>query len=110
LAEADETFNFVIDQPQGATLGLQRTLAITIQDNDRSGLDFTQPTVNEGDGSATVTITRGNALAAASLDYITVDGTAKAGSDYQAQTVPKTLNFAAGETSKTILIPIINDT
>ncbi|MEH2319469.1 PA14 domain-containing protein [Nostoc sp.] len=110
LAEADETFNFVIDQPQGATLGLQRTLAITIQDNDRSGLDFTKPTVNEGNGSATVTVLRGNALGAASLDYITVDGTAKAGSDYQPQTVPKTLNFAAGETTKTILIPIINDT
>ncbi|MEH1936924.1 MAG: PA14 domain-containing protein [Nostoc sp.] len=108
LAEADETFNFVIDQPQGATIGLQRTLAITIQDNDRSGLDFTQPVVNEGDGSATVTVTRGSALGAASLDYITVDGTAKAGSDYQAAS--GTLNFAAGQISKTIAIPIINDT
>ncbi|MEH2008987.1 Calx-beta domain-containing protein, partial [Nostoc sp.] len=108
LAEADETFNFVIDQSQGATLGLQRTLAITIQDNDSSALDFTNPTVNEGDGSATVTVTRGNALGAASLNYITVDGTAKAGSDYKAAS--GTLNFAAGESSKTIVIPIINDT
>ncbi|MEH2023054.1 PQQ-dependent sugar dehydrogenase, partial [Nostoc sp.] len=109
LAEADETFGFVIDQAEGATLGLQRTLAITIQDNDRSSIDFTAPVVNEGNGSAIVTATRGNASAAASLDYITVDGTAKAGSDYQAQTVPKTLSFAAGETTKTIVIPIIND-
>ncbi|MEH2282172.1 MAG: PA14 domain-containing protein [Nostoc sp.] len=109
LAEADETFAFVIDQAEGATLGLQRTLGITIQDNDRSSIDFTAPVVNEGNGSATVTATRGNASGAASLDYITVDGTAKAGSDYQAQTVPKTLSFAAGETTKTIVIPIIND-
>jgi glucose/arabinose dehydrogenase len=107
LEEADETFNFVIDQPGGATLGLQRTLEIKIQDNDRSGINFSEPVVNEGNGSATVTATRGNALGAASLNYTTVDGTAKVGSDYQA--VSGSLNFAAGETTKTIVIPIIND-
>ncbi|HYX15691.1 MAG TPA: Calx-beta domain-containing protein [Nostoc sp.] len=108
LAETDETFSFVIDQTQGATLGLQRTLGITIQDNDRSSLDFTQPVVNEDDGTATVTVTRGNSSGAASLDYITLDGTAKAGSDYQA--VSGTLAFAAGEVSKTISIVLKNDT
>ncbi|MCC5642546.1 PQQ-dependent sugar dehydrogenase [Nostoc sp. CHAB 5824] len=108
LAEADETFSFVIDQPQKATLGLQRTLGIKIQDNDRSSLDFTQPVVNESNGTATVTVTRGNTSGAASLDYITVDGNAKAGSDYQA--VSGNLAFAAGQASKTIVIPIINDT
>ncbi|MEH2199966.1 PA14 domain-containing protein [Nostoc sp.] len=107
LAEADETFNFVIEQPDGAALGLQRTLQITIQDNDRSGIDFSQPVVNEGDGTATVTATRGNATGAASVNYVTLDGTAKAGSDYQA--VSGTLSFAAGQVSKTIVIPIIND-
>ncbi|WP_375513443.1 PA14 domain-containing protein [uncultured Nostoc sp.] len=108
LAEADETFSFVIDQANGATLGLQRTLGITIQDNDRSSLDFTQPVVNEGDGTATVTVTRGNTSGAASLDYISVDGTAKAGSDYHA--VSGTLAFAAGQASKTISIALKNDT
>ncbi|WP_375500949.1 PA14 domain-containing protein [uncultured Nostoc sp.] len=108
LAEADETFSFVIDQPEGATLGLQRTLGITIQDNDRSSLDFSKPVVNEGDGTATVTVTRGNTLGAASLDYITVDGTAKAGSDYH--DVSGTLSFAAGQASKTISIVLKNDT
>ena len=108
LAEADETFSFVIDQAGGATLGLQRTIGITIQDNDRSNLDFTQPVVNEGDGTATVTVTRGSTSGAASLDYITVDGTAKAGSDYQATS--GTLSFAAGQASKTISIALKNDT
>ncbi len=107
LIEGDETFNFVIDQAEGATLGVQRTLAITIQDNDRSGLDFSQPVVNEGDGTAKVTVTRGNASAAASVSYITQDGTAKAGSDYQ--TVSGNLSFAVGQTSNTIVIPILND-
>ncbi|WP_375474129.1 PA14 domain-containing protein [uncultured Nostoc sp.] len=107
LIEADETFNFVIDQAEGATLGVQRTLAITIQDNDRSGLDFSQPVVNESDGTAKVIVTRGNASAAASVNYITQDGTAKAGSDYQS--VSGNLNFAVGQTSNTIVIPILND-
>ncbi|MBE8969004.1 PQQ-dependent sugar dehydrogenase [Nostocales cyanobacterium LEGE 12452] len=105
--EADETFSFVIDQAEGATLGLQRTLSITIQDNDRSGLDFSQPVVSEGDGTAKVIVTRGNASAAASISYITQDGTAKAGSDYQA--VSGSLSFVAGQTSNTIVIPILND-
>ncbi|MEH1942826.1 MAG: PA14 domain-containing protein [Nostoc sp.] len=107
LAEADETFGFAIDQPDGATLGPQRTLEFTIKDNDTQDLNFTQPIVNENDGTATVTVTRGNALKAASVDYTTVDGTAKAGSDYQA--VSATLNFAAGQTSKTISISIKDD-
>ncbi|ODG99831.1 hypothetical protein A4S05_36215 [Nostoc sp. KVJ20] len=108
LAETNETFSFVIDQAEGATLGLQRTLGITIQDNDRvGGLNFTQPVVNEDDGSARVTVTRDSGVGTARLDYITVDGTAKAGSDYQ--TVSGTLSFAAGETTKNIVIPIVND-
>ena len=41
------------------------------------------------------------------VGYATVDGTAKAGSDYSA--VNGTLTFAPGQTSKTIQIPISND-
>ncbi|MGF2015916.1 Calx-beta domain-containing protein, partial [Nostoc sp. DedVER01b] len=107
IGETDETFGFVIDQAIGATIGLQRTLGVTIQDNDRSGLTFTQPAVNEDNGTATVTVTRGNSTGAASVDYVTVDGTAKAGSDYQA--VSGTLNFAAGQTTKTVVIPILDN-
>ncbi|BDI14854.1 hypothetical protein ANSO36C_06560 [Nostoc cf. commune SO-36] len=108
FAELDETFGFAIDQPDGAALGPQRTLGFTIKDNDSQDINFTQPVVNENDGTATVTVTRGNALAAASVNYTTVDGTAKAGSDYQ--TVSGTLSFAAGQTSRTISISIKDDT
>ncbi|MBD2615763.1 MAG: PA14 domain-containing protein [Nostoc sp. ZfuVER08] len=107
LAEPDENFSVAIDQPEGATLGIQRTLGITIKDNDSQGLNFTQPLVNENDGTATVTVTRGNASAAASVNYTTVDGTAKAGSDYVA--LSGTLNFAVGETSKNISIVLKDD-
>jgi glucose/arabinose dehydrogenase len=108
LPEGIETFTFVIDQPEGANLGTQRTGRISIEDNDRSDLIFSQPTVNEGDGIARVTVTRGNGLGTASVDYTTADGTAKFGSDYLA--LSGTLNFADGELSKTISISIINDT
>ncbi len=45
--------------------------------------------------------------AATSVHFATANGTATAGSDYTA--VDLTVNFAAGETSKTVSIPITND-
>lgn len=106
--ESDETFNFVIDQVEGADLGLQRTLAVTIEDDDRTDLDFTQPEVQEDAGTVQVTVTRNYAATAASVNYTTVDDTAKAGLDYTA--ISGTLNFAVGERSKTITISVLDDT
>ncbi|MGF1979824.1 MAG: PA14 domain-containing protein [Nostoc sp. CmiSLP01] len=107
LAESDENFSVAIDQPEGAGLGIQRTLGITIKDNDSQGLTFSQPVVKENDSTAQVTVTRNNASGVASVNYTTADGTAKAGSDYVALT--GTLNFAAGEASKTISISLKDD-
>ena len=42
------------------------------------------------------------------VQYATADGTAKAGTDYTS--VSGALTFAAGQTSKTVLVPINNDT
>ncbi|HBL61393.1 MAG TPA: calcium-binding protein, partial [Cyanobacteria bacterium UBA8803] len=42
------------------------------------------------------------------VNFATANGTATAGSDYTA--VSGTLTFAAGETSKTITVPIVGDT
>ena len=42
-----------------------------------------------------------------SVDYATSDGTATAGADYTAAS--GTLSFAAGETSKTVSVPVVND-
>jgi hypothetical protein len=66
-------------------------------------------TVNEHDGTATITVTRtGGSSGAVTLDYATSNGTATAGSDYTATS--GTLRFAAGETQKTFTIPILDDT
>jgi glucose/arabinose dehydrogenase len=107
LIEPGETFTFVVDHSDGATLGSYRTARITIDDDDQTNLTFTAPTVNENTGLATVVVSRGLATLTASVNYTTVAGTALANSDFQQTT--GTLNFATGESSKTITIPIVND-
>jgi len=64
--------------------------------------------VNEGDGSATITVTRsGDCEGALSVDYPTSDGTAT-GSDYTATS--GTLNWADGDcTDKTFTVNITDD-
>ena len=64
--------------------------------------------VNEADGVAQVQVIRtGSDESTASVNYATSDGTAHAGSDYTA--VSGTLNFAIGERTKIIDVPILND-
>jgi glucose/arabinose dehydrogenase len=75
--------------------------------------------VTEGGGDAVVKVTRlGNTSAAATVNYATSDsasincnapntGNASSRCDYEPTT--GSLNFAAGETSKTITIPLVND-
>jgi hypothetical protein len=76
-------------------------------------------TVGEGDGRATLTVTRaGDASAASTVDYATSDtagtnncnmtiGAASSRCDYL--TTIGTLHFSPGDTTKTISIPIIDD-
>jgi uncharacterized repeat protein (TIGR01451 family) len=80
----------------------------------------TQIGVGEGEGSAVITVTRaGNAAVPATVNYATDDasgptdcgnlptGFASSRCDYESTV--GTLTFAAGETSKTITVPIIDD-
>src|SRR5207253_2133076 len=69
----------------------------------------TSLSVNETGPSAQLTVTRtgANLSQPGSVDYATSDGTAQAGLNYTATS--GTLNFAAGETSKTISVPVIDD-
>ena len=65
--------------------------------------------VNETVPTVTFTVIRGgDPTVVASVDYATSDGTATAGADYIATS--GTLRFAAGETSKTFTLSILNDT
>ncbi|SDD06044.1 Calx-beta domain-containing protein [Pedobacter soli] len=104
-----------------ATLGTSGNPAITIDAtpatinildaNTASVSISTTPTVDEGAGTATFTVTLNNAVQDAfSVNYATANGTATAGSDYTATT--GTLNFpanAAAGTTLTFTVPITDD-
>ena len=73
------------------------------------GLSVADAEVQEGPGASlgfVVTLGRA-ASAAASVQYATTDGSAAAGSDYTATS--GTLNFAAGESTKTVSVPVLDD-
>ncbi|WP_200376899.1 beta strand repeat-containing protein [Thiocystis violacea] len=64
---------------------------------------------NSGTTNMTFTVNLSAAqTSAVTVNYATANGTATAGSDYTA--AAGTLTFAAGETSKTVTVPVIGDT
>lgn len=82
-----------------ATATISETLSLTLSDL----------TVNEGDGTASLTVRRsGSGSGVVQVDYATADGSARAGDDYTA--VSGTLSFQDGETLATITVPILDDT
>jgi glucose/arabinose dehydrogenase len=113
LVEKDEAFSVGIQNPSNGTLGTPRTVLVNIVDDDSAKtivLASTTITIAENLATANLTVQRnGDVTAAASVQYSTSNGTAIAGSDYTGATA-KTINFAAGQTSQTISIPILNDT
>lgn len=111
LLEGNETFSVGIQNPSNGSLGAPRTTLVTIIDDDAtSTLSVTDTAISVEEGTATASITvqrSGNSASAASVDFSTSDGTAVAGEDYRATS--DTLNFAAGEITQTLTIPILND-
>lgn len=108
-----ELINLALSGANNAKLGTPNTAQISINDND------SQPTVrfsrsnysvDEGDGSATITVT----LSAASnfpafVNFSTVSGgSATPGSDYTVQT-NRTVGFSPGVTINTVEVPINDD-
>ena len=112
LVEGPEMFNISLSDPSGSgvTIGTTSTATVTITDDDTPAtIQFSAASysVVENGVSATVTVTRaGGTTQAASVAYASAFGTATA-ADFTA--VSGTLNFAAGETSKTISVPILDD-
>lgn len=107
--EPDETFTLNLSNGIGATIADGQGIATITDDDDAPTLSINDVSLVESAGPATFTVT----LSAASgwpvtVDYSTQGATAVSGSDY-AQTTG-TLTFAPGETSKTVSVPIINDT
>jgi hypothetical protein len=109
LTEGNETVSLSLSSPSGAELGWPSTATLTIVDNERAfAFSASGYSVSEGGGSATITIARSGSTAVAdSVHFATANGTASAGSDYAA--VSQDVSFAAGESSKTVSIPITDD-
>lgn len=64
-------------------------------------------TVREGTASVTLTVRRSSTAGATSVGFVTRNGTAIAGSDYTARS--GTLDFAAGASTATLSVSILND-
>jgi predicted extracellular nuclease len=113
--EETETFTVTLSAPtNGATLS-DATATGTITNDDFPvipGASIADAAIVEGDaGTAnlvfTVTLSAGP-TGPVTIDFATANGSATAGSDYVATS--GTISFAAGETSKTISIPVNGDT
>ena len=107
VAESNETVRAVIKNASGGSIATN-TATATILDNDQSIWSVASAgDVDEGAGFLTYTVGRTGSTAAATIQFATAGGTATAGSDYTA--VNQTLSFAAGETSKTVTVAVIDD-
>lgn len=113
---AARTFAVNLSNAVGATLGAPAATTVTVADDDNT-LQFTSAaaSVTEGTPNLVLTVSRAGVIAApASVNWITGDATALAGTDFgspgNTTAVSGTLNWAAGDgASKTISIPILND-
>jgi hypothetical protein len=112
VTESDETLTVELSDATGATIETA-TATGTIQNDDAPPIltieDISVTEGDEGTTAATLTVQLNHPSAfAITVDYATSDDTAIVDSDYQAAT--GTLNFAAGEVTKTITVTIVGDT
>ncbi len=113
--EADKTFSVVLSAPTNATL-TDGTGTGTILDDDappRPLVQITDASVLEGHSGTramifTVSLSAETTVPV-SVNFASANGTATAGTDYNALT-PGTLTFAPGETTRTITVEVRGDT
>ena len=97
----------------GSTIGTASGTGTILDDDPNFSID--SPSVTEGDSGDTSNLTFTVTLSESYTSALTVDyadagtGTATSGTDYTA-VAGGTLTFAAGETSKTITVPVTGDT
>src|SRR5262249_24704512 len=110
--EFDETFNVVLSNASNATMGTSTGVGTILNDDTPPRLSINNVTLDEGT-SRTTAFTFSAGLSEASgktvtVNFATADGTAMAGSDYQATS--GTLTFAPGDLSNTINVLVNGDT
>ncbi len=110
--EPDQTFNVVLGTPIGATVATGTGVG-TILDNDAPPtISIANSSVAEGNAGMTPLLFTVSLSAASdrdvSVDLETLNGTALAGTDYEAKN--DTLVIPAGQTSGTITVNVLGDT
>ncbi|UPK30566.1 DUF4082 domain-containing protein [Bradyrhizobium sp. 195] len=112
LVEGSETFAVGLQNPGSGSLGVPRTVLVTIVDNDSpSTISMADAalSVSENTASAILTLLRSGSIdQPATIVFATSNGSALSGADYAASS--GTITFAAGQVTQTISVPIINDT
>ncbi|HXJ57851.1 MAG TPA: Calx-beta domain-containing protein, partial [Verrucomicrobiae bacterium] len=109
LREATETLTIALSNPSVGTLFTSNT-TVHILDDDASTVGFvgTSFTVSESTNVVSIEVIRsGRTNTGVTVNYFTANGTATAGADYIATN--GLLSFAAGETSKTVSVTVLND-
>jgi hypothetical protein len=120
LKETEETFQVNLSNAVGNALGAQKSVRVTIRDND-PGVQFVLPYsgwiesstmhfwVEKAEGVIAVPVTRGNdmLLEPFTVEYAAVDVTATNGLDYVLAS--GVLEFGAGEVQRFLTVPIVND-
>ncbi|MCG9886012.1 MAG: hypothetical protein MH825_10650 [Cyanobacteria bacterium] len=124
VVDSGETIRLLLSKPTGgAVLGQQDSSILTILDVGATGgggnggtgtstYQFGGATFTATEAATTVqaaiTISRtGDTTQAGSVSFATSDGTATAGADYTATN--QVVSFAAGETVKTVNVPVLTD-
>jgi hypothetical protein len=110
LLESNETFRVSLGNVTGGALLQANSNAVVriLEDDSALALTTNEVSVLENISKVTLTIARtGGTNFPATVDFLTVDGTATAGSDYTSTN--ETLTFTAGVTKKTVTLLILND-
>lgn len=115
--DPDKTVQLTVALPPGpswVSLGAQTATAVTIVDDEAPPVISVDPvSVAEGNSGESqmrlpVSLSGSPTSQTITVQYATANGTAEAGTDYTATN--GTLTFAPGETSKSIVVPILGDT
>ena len=111
LIEQDETFTVKLSAPTNATLADSEATG-TIRNDDLPKLTITDASLAEGGaGAVNLTVSLSDAVSSpVTVTYVTVAGTAAAGSDFNAVSQPETLTFEPGQKTYPIAVrPLVKD-
>jgi hypothetical protein len=110
VAETDETFSLIVqrDAADPVSTFLAKS-AFTIHDDDTFTISPASRTVNENAGTATFTVTRPSATNAETVYVSTRQSEGFVNNNDYTALVDQPLSFEPGETSKTVSVPITND-